>query len=44
MLEKEQYDKVIEKLDAFFQTRKNIIVEWAQFNRRNQLEGESAEQ
>ena len=42
--EKERYDKVIEKLDAFFQTRKNVIFERAPFNRRNQLDGESAEQ
>ena len=41
--EKKRYDKVIEKLNAFFQTRKNVIFERARFNRRNQLESESAE-
>ena len=35
--EKKRYDKVMEKLDAFFQTRKNVIFERARFNRRNQL-------
>ena len=42
--EHKKYDTVIEKFDAFFQVRRNIIFEWARFNRRNQLAGESAEQ
>lgn len=42
--EKKRYDKVMEKLDVFFQTRNNIIFECAQFNHRNQLESESTEQ
>ena len=42
--DKEKYDLVIVKFDAFFQVRKNVIFERAKFNRRVQLEGESAEQ
>ena len=42
--ERKVYDTVIAKLDAFFKVRRNIIFERARFNRRNQLEGESAEQ
>ena len=42
--ERKEYSKVIEKLDGFFKVRKNVIFERARFNRRNQLEGESAEQ
>ena len=42
--EKKVYDTVIAKLDAFFKVWRNIIFEQARFNRRNQLEGESAEQ
>lgn len=38
------YDSVLAKFDDFFQVRKNVIFERARFNRRNQLEGESAEQ
>ena len=34
----------MEKFDRFFEVRKNVIFEWARFNRRNQLDGESAEQ
>ena len=34
---------VMEKLDQFFQVRKNILFERARFNRRDQEEGESAE-
>ena len=30
------YDKVLEKVDGFFQVHKNVIYEWALFNRRNQ--------
>ena len=39
-----KYDKVINKLDAFFQVRKNVIFECARFNRRSQKPDESAEQ
>ena len=38
--ERKRYAKVMEKLDAFFKVRKNVIFERARFNRRNQLEGE----
>ena len=41
--ERKIYDTVIAKLDEFFKVRKNVIFERARFNRRNQLEGESAE-
>ena len=37
------YDSVIGRFDGFFKVRKNIIFERARFNRRNQLEGETAE-
>ena len=39
-----KYGKVIEKCDAFFKVRQNVIYERARFNRRNQKEGETAEQ
>ena len=39
-----RYTKVLEKLDEYFQVRRNVIFERAQFNRRNQLEGESCDQ
>ena len=42
--DKTKYDKVLEKLNGFFNIRKNVILERAKFNRRNQLPGESAEQ
>ena len=35
---------IMAKFDAFFKIRRNIIFERAQFNRRNQQPGESAEQ
>ena len=38
------YDTVITKLNGFFKVRKNVIFERARFNRRNQQQGESAEQ
>ena len=41
---KKKYATVVEKFDAFFQVRKNVIFERARFNRRNQLDGESIEQ
>ena len=42
--ERKVYSKVIEKLDAFFKVRKNVIFKRARFNWHNQLDGESAEQ
>ena len=42
--ERKQYQSVIEKLDEFFQVRRNVIFERARFNRRVQKEGESVEQ
>ena len=41
--DKKKYDSVIEKFDGFFLVRKNVIFERARFNRRNQQDGESAE-
>ena len=38
------YDTVIGKFDSFFKVTRNVIFERAQFNRRVQLEGESAKQ
>ena len=34
------YLKVVEKFDAFFRVRRNVIFERARFNRRYQREGE----
>ena len=42
--ETQAYDAVMLKFDSFFKIRKNVIFERARFNRRKQLEGESAEQ
>ena len=42
--ERGSYYIVIEKLEAYFKVRRNVIFERARFNRRNQEEGESAEQ
>lgn len=42
--ERKVYDTVVEKFDAFFRVRRNVIFERARFNRRSQLAGESAEQ
>ena len=39
-----QYSKVLEKFDSHFQVQRNLIFERARFNKRDQLEGESAEQ
>ena len=41
--ERKVYATVMEKFEGFFKVRKNIIFERARFNRRNQLEGETAE-
>ena len=40
--DRKKFDTVMEKLDGFFQVRKNVIFERARFNCRNQREGESA--
>ena len=37
------YAKILGKFNGFFKVRKNVIFERARFNRRNQLEGETAE-
>ena len=42
--DRKKYDVVVEKFDSFFNVRRNVIYERARFNRRDQLEGESAEQ
>lgn len=42
--ERESYETVIGKFDSYFKVRKNVIYERARFNRRSQLQGESAEQ
>ena len=42
--ERTVYDTVTAKLNAYFKVRRNSIFERARFNRRNQLEGGSAEQ
>ena len=39
-----KYDKVVGKLDEYFQVRKNIIYERARFNKRDQLDGETAKE
>ena len=38
------YATILEKLDLYFKVQKNLIFERARFNRRQQLDGESAEQ
>ena len=42
--DRKKYNAVVAKFDSFFNVRRNIIYERARFNRRDQLEGESAEQ
>ena len=42
--DKAKYSNVLEKLNGFFNVRKNVILERAKFNCRNQLPGESVEQ
>ena len=42
--ERTVYATVLYKLESIFQVRRNVIFERARFNRRNQLEGETAEQ
>ena len=41
---RKKYAQVLAKFDSFFQPRKNVIFERARFNRRQQAEGETAEQ
>ena len=40
----QQSETVLDKFDSFFRVRRNVIYECARFNRRNQLENETAEQ
>ena len=42
--DKKKYAPVMLKFDEFFKVRKNVILERARFNRRNQQEGESIEE
>ena len=42
--ERKSYKDVLDKFDSFFKVRKNVIFEQARFNRRQQAEGETAEQ
>ena len=42
--DRKNYKTVMDKFEGFFQVRKNTIYERARFNRRDQREGESAEQ
>jgi hypothetical protein len=39
-----KYSKVLKKFDEHFDVRKNVIFERARFNKRNQLDGETAEE
>lgn len=39
----ENYDEIIKKFNNYFNPRKNLIFERAQFNRRHQVDGESSE-
>ena len=38
------YQAIIDKFDSYFKVQRNIVFELAKFNRRDQAEGESAEQ
>ena len=42
--DRRKYDSVMGKFDEHFKVRKNVIYERARFNRRDQKEGESAEE
>ena len=42
--DREKYTSVMNALETFFKVRRNVILERAKFNRRNQMAGESAEQ
>ena len=41
--ERENYKKVIDKFNQYFKVRRNVIFERAKLNRRDQLEGKTAE-
>ena len=41
--DRKKYSSVLSKFDEFFDVRRNVILERAKFNRRNQLAGESSE-
>ena len=41
--EREVYKTVVNKFEGFFRVRKNLIFEWACFNRQDELERETAE-
>ncbi len=43
-VDRKKYDNVVSSFDNFFKVRRNTIFERARFNRRNQLEGETAEE
>ena len=42
--DRKKYISVVAKFDSFFKVRRNVIFEQARFNKRNQLDGKSAEQ
>ena len=42
--DRKKYETMMAKFDAFFQVRRNVIFERAKFNKRVQLDGETAEQ
>ena len=42
--DRKKYSKVLDKFDTHFKVRRNVIYERARFNKRDQLEGESAEE
>jgi len=42
--ERKSYTAVVDKFDAFFKVRRNVIYERAQFNRRSQQQDETTEQ
>ena len=42
--DRKKYDKVVSAFEVHFKIRRNVIVERARFNKRNQMEGESAEE
>ena len=39
--ERKVYTSVLEKFNALFEVRRNVIFEWTKFNRRDQAAGES---
>ena len=43
-MKRKNYEAVLWKFNDYFKVRKNIILERARFNHRNQLKGESAKQ